>query len=134
MAVVIYTQEEIDLILRLRDEEGLIWSDIAIILGRQNTGAAVRAKYIKEKADYVPRNVKQKIRFCLRCQTEFESEGPHNRMCVGCRAVESSPMEPDLCAGSSSRQAGRAALRIRSEPRNDLDSLTATIPWTTLRP
>lgn len=30
------------------------------------------------------------------CGQKFQSEGAHNRMCNSCRALESSPYEPDF--------------------------------------
>jgi hypothetical protein len=43
---------------------------------------------------------------CLRCEKPFDSEGPHNRMCNGCRSyapVMDSPFTPDP-GGSRGRQ------------------------------
>ena len=39
---------------------------------------------------------KMKRRFCLRCDREFLSEGPHNRLCQSCRGfltAAPTPME-----------------------------------------
>ncbi len=36
-------------------------------------------------ADRLERKARVKRRACLTCGTEFQSEGPHNRMCRACR-------------------------------------------------
>lgn len=35
-----------------------------------------------------------KVRPCLRCRQAFQSEGPGNRLCDGCRGRNVSPFEP----------------------------------------
>ena len=38
--------------------------------------------------DDMVRKAKAKVRPCITCQTDFHSEGPHNRMCDSCRSGE----------------------------------------------
>lgn len=44
-------------------------------------------------------------RLCMNCQTEFDSEGPHNRMCNSCRHLGSA--EADPCGYSFGAMTGR---------------------------
>ncbi len=55
------------------------------------------------------RKAKQKRRKCLTCEKSFMSEGPHNRMCDGCRSrrAEEPPEYRLLAGGSSNAGAGR---------------------------
>ena len=43
-------------------------------------------------AEEPPRQAK--VRSCLRCRQPFQSEGPGNRLCDGCRGRNVSPFEP----------------------------------------
>lgn len=41
------------------------------------------------RIDVLERKARCKMRPCLRCRAEFESEGAHNRMCPRCRETAS---------------------------------------------
>lgn len=59
-----------------------------------------------ENTERAKKAEKFKVRACLRCTKPFESEGPHNRMCGGCRLyapVLDTPYQPDP-GGSRGKQ------------------------------
>lgn len=59
-----------------------------------------------ENTERAAKASKFKVRACLRCQRDFESEGAHHRMCNGCRLyapVLDTPFQPDP-GGSRGKQ------------------------------
>ena len=54
------------------------------------------ARVMRARVKHVRNRVRVKRRLCLRCDREFPSEGPHNRLCQTCReflAVAPTPTE-----------------------------------------
>lgn len=53
-------------------------------------------KVARDRAKLERRRKKVRRRDCLRCDRKFVSEGPHNRLCEGCRsflAAQASPAQ-----------------------------------------
>jgi len=65
-------------------------------------------------------NQEKKSRRCLKCNAEFESEGPHNRICPQCKKLScwknSDPVDPQFVQTSARRKG--------SHPHPDLQMRT----------
>ena len=106
-----WTKPHDDILVRMYNE-GRTHREIAIELNRTLDSVRHRVKRIKHRlCEQAIQNKKDKTfpassrhrrtnkisttpRKCLRCQKQFDSEGPQHRMCVNCRGVSSSPFEP----------------------------------------
>jgi Zn finger protein HypA/HybF involved in hydrogenase expression len=56
-------------------------------------------------------DARERVRVCLRCNQEFDSKGPHNRVCAGCAK-----------ANSHVREGGKATTLRRNGSRGIQDS------------
>lgn len=70
--------------------EGVKNSDIAKALGRSANAISVKASRIglppKDRIPDMPSTMK--VRSCLRCRSQFFSEGPGNRICGTCKSSD----------------------------------------------
>ena len=48
---------------------------------------AVAESWLRRELAKTPQSKRPQIRCCMRCRSEFQSEGFHNRMCGPCRHV-----------------------------------------------
>ena len=65
-------------------------------------GRSSSRELAEARADAMAKVAASKVRPCLTCRAPFRSEGPHNRMCPGCRttAVNGADVEPYHAVGA----------------------------------
>lgn len=82
----VWTAEELAALGRMT-AAGLTLAEIAAALGR--TADSVRGRLRTQGTGWVRATAgdERAERPCLRCRRTFRSEGPHNRVCPGCRSV-----------------------------------------------
>lgn len=71
--------------------------DIGVLMGRPHTSIKSRIETLARHAAAPPAPPApadtRKVRKCLCCGREFNSDGPHNRLCGPCRSKSVSPYE-----------------------------------------
>lgn len=82
-----YSDEDDEIILSLRDEKSLRWTEIARKLNKGLTSFNIqmRYRYLDGLRTRRNRNGEPTVRACKGCRQQFLSEGFHNRFCEKCR-------------------------------------------------